>query len=110
MAFDIGLNMFNALDEVPFMHDNQGHYEVLTEYKNDVNMLFNFWACTTTTVGDDTFKNDVFKAMQDYLARASEKNKEPLPEEEADKVLEEEEKKASHVAMLKGIKDYIDKK
>lgn len=110
VEFVIGLNMFNALDEVPFMHDGRGHYEVMAGYENSVNMLFNFWACTTTTVGDDTFKNDVFKAMQDYLARATEKNKEPLPEEEADKVLEDEEKKASHVAMLKGIKDYIDKK
>ncbi len=106
----VGMSMFNAIDEIPVMHDDKGNYEVLTGFKNDTNMLFNFWACATTTVGDETFQSDVIKAMQDYLDRASEKNKEPLPEEEADKVLEDEEKKASHIAMLKGIKDYIDKK
>lgn len=105
----VGMSMFNAIDEIPVMHDDKGNYEVLTGFENDTNMLFNFWACATATVGDETFQSDVIKAMQEYLKRQSEKNKEPLPADEAEKVLDEEEKKESHAAMLQGVKDYIDK-
>lgn len=105
-----GLTMYNAIDEIPVMHDAYGNYEVDTEAAPAVQNLINFWASATATVGDEGFQADVIKAMQAYIKRETEKNAAPLSEKERDKVLEEARRSEEIQSALKSIKEYIDSK
>ena len=100
VKFMVGMTMFNAIDEIPVFHDDKGNYVYLGEQANNLANLINFWACTTSTVGDAEFQADCIKAMQRYLDRMSVKNSAPLSKEENEKVLDEELKREENKATL----------
>lgn len=100
IEFAMGMTMYDAIDEVPVAMDSDGN---LTYYGNgyqNLGNLINGWFAYTSTVGDVEYQGTVIKAMQDYLRRMGEKGKEPLPEEETEKIMDEEEETAHHKATL----------
>ncbi len=92
IEFSAGLNVFEAIDKLPVAVDGDGHYTYYGESRNVLGNIINGWFAYTSTSGDDRYMADVIKAMQDYLARASEAGGEPLSEEESEKMMEEDGK------------------
>lgn len=109
MEFVVGMGVYEAIDEIPVAVDNEGIYTYYGNARTTLGNLVNGWFAYTSTVGDETYQGAVIKAMQDYLVRASEANKEPLSEEENEKVLNEAADKAKHQSMLHDISIEIKK-
>ncbi len=89
IEFVAGMSMYNAIDEIPVAVDSDG---VLTYYGDGYRTLgniFNGWMAYTSTVGDAKYQNEVLKAMQDYIDRASVAGSDPLPESENAEVLDD---------------------
>lgn len=109
VTFMGGMNMFDAINSVPVFQDDKGHCSYMGPQALNLASIINFWACATSTVGDDEFQADVIKAMQRYLDRMSKKNSDPLPEEETKKICDEEinreKNKATLIDMSKMIKE-----
>lgn len=100
ISFVCGLTMYNAIDEIPVAIDSEGKYTYYgTGYQNLGNII-NGWFAYTSTVGDEEYQADVINAMQQYLKRMSEANKEPLSEEENAAVMAESEDKEKHLETL----------
>lgn len=102
-----GLTMFNAIDEIPVFRDGEGHYMYLGNALANLRSLFNFWACATSTVGDEEFQADVINATHRYLDRMSEKNKTPLAKEENEKIMKESSDIEKQRAMLSSMSETI---
>lgn len=107
--FVVGMGMYEAIDEIPVAVDNEGIYTYYGDARTTLGNLVNGWFAYTGTVGDATYQSDVIKAMQDYLTRASEANKEPLDAEENEKVLNEAEERERHRKALMEMADEIRK-
>lgn len=103
IEFAVGLTMYKAIDEIPVAVDNEGVCTYWGNARVNLGNLINGWFAYTSTAGDTEYQASVIKALQDYLARMSEKNAEPLSEEETVRVLEEIEKQEqSRDALLSG--------
>lgn len=100
VSFLCGLTMFNAIDEVPVSKCQDGQYKYDGIARINLMNIFNFWSCSTTTVGDEEFQADIVKAMDRYLERMSQKNKAPLSKDENDKVMKEYEERENHLSSL----------
>lgn len=109
IEFVIGMGVYEAIDEMPVAVDGEGVYTYYGNARTNLGNIINGWFAYTSTVGDEQYLGDVIKAMQDYLARSSEANKEPLSDEENEKVLEEELGKENHKATLKSMLDELSK-
>lgn len=96
IEFCCGMMVFNAINEIPVAIDADGNLSYYgTGYRNLGNII-NGWFAYTSTVGDEQYQAECIKAMQDYLNRMSEKNKEPLSAEENEKILDELEATGKH--------------
>lgn len=109
IEFVIGMGVYEAIDEIPVAIDGEGVYTYYGNARTNLGNIINGWFAYTSTAGDEQYQGDVIKAMQDYLARSSEANKEPLSDEENEKVLEEELGKENHKATLKSMSDELSK-
>lgn len=107
--FVIGMGVYEAIDDIPVAVDSEGVYTYYGNARTNLGNIINGWFAYTSTVGDEQYQGDVIKAMQDYLVRSSEANKEPLSDEENEKVLEEELEKEKHKVTLKSMSDEISK-
>lgn len=107
VEFIIGMTMYAAIDEQEPMHDGSGNYSFEGTARNDLYNLFNFWFCSTSTVGDEEYQTDCINAMHRYLDRMGEKNKAPFPKEENGKVLQEEEERERHKVILVSMSNEI---
>lgn len=110
VSFMVGMTMFNAIDEIPVFHDSKGNYEYMGEQALNLANIINFWACFTSTVGDEEFQADCIKAMSRYLDRMSEKNKAPLSKEETEKICDEEIEREKVKATLINMLNEMNKK
>lgn len=109
VSFLGGMTMFNAIDEIPVFHDGEGKFMYIGNAKENLYMLFNFWACATSTVGDEEFQADVINATHRYLDRMSKKNKAPLSKEENEKVMNDSADHEKLRATIINIADTIKK-
>lgn len=100
IEFVIGMTMYNAIDEVPVAVDAAGNLCYYGNGYQNLGNIINGWFAYTSTVGDAEYQATVIKAMQDYLNRMVEKNKEPLSEEENKKALDEAEAQEKHKAVI----------
>lgn len=100
IEFVCGMTMYEAVNEIPVAIDSDGIYTYFGNGRINLGNIINGWFAYTSTVGDSEYQATVIKAMQDYLARMAEKNKEPLPEEENKKVMEESEADERHKATI----------
>lgn len=109
IEFVIGMGIYEAIDEIPVAVDSEGAYTYYGNARTNLGNIINGWFAYTSTVGDEQYQGEVIKAMQDYLARYSEANKEPLSDEENEKVLEAELEKEKHKETLKSMADELSK-
>lgn len=107
--FCIGMTMYNAIDEIPVAVDAAGNVCYFGNGYQNLGNIINGWFAYTSTVGDAEYQATVIKAMQDYLSRMSKENDKPLSKEEAEKILDEEESKEKHQAVLLQMSNEIQK-
>lgn len=109
IEFVIGTGMYEAIDEIPVAVDSEGVYTYYGNARVNLGNIVNGWFAYTGTVGDEEYQAAVINAMQDYLKRASEKEKEPLSDEENEKVLNEELEREEHKSMLGSMAEELKK-
>lgn len=109
MEFVIGMGVYEAIDEIPVAVDSEGIYTYYGEARTTFGNIINGWFAYTSTVGDAEYQGTVIKAMQDYIKRASEKEKEPLSDEENEKAADEELACDEHKETLKSMSDELRK-
>lgn len=109
IEFVAGMSMYNAIDEIPVAVDGEGNCTYYGDGYRTLGNIFNGWMAYTSTVGDIRYQNEVMKAMQDYLDRASVAGSDPLPEAENKEVLDdavlEEESRQTLLDIHKRIKE-----
>ena len=89
IEFIAGMSMYNALDEIPVALDSEGKLTYYGDGYRTLGNIFNGWMAYTSTVGDTRYQNEVLKAMQDYIDRASAANSDPLPDTDNAEVLDD---------------------
>lgn len=104
-----GMMMYNAIDEIPVAVDEDKNPTYYGTARINLGNIINGWFAYTSTVGDAEYQATVIKAMQDYLDRASQKNKQPLSEEENKKAMEESEADEKHKAVILKMSNEIKK-
>lgn len=100
IEFVCGMTMYNAINEIPVAIDSDRNYTYYGNGRLNLGNIINGWFAYTSTVGDEEYQATVIKAMQDYLNRMTEKNKEPLSEGENKDVMEESEADEKHKATI----------
>lgn len=100
IEFACGTMTFNAINEIPVAIDADGNLSYYGPAYTNFGNIINGWFAYTSTVGDEQYQAECIKAMQDYVDRMSEKNKEPLPAEENKKILDEIESTEKHKSVL----------
>lgn len=109
IEFCVGMNMYEAIDEIPVAMDGEGKYTYYGSGYQILGNLINGWFAYTSTVGDAEYQADVIKAMQRYIERASKKNSEPLDKQEAEKVLDKCEASERGASALRKMKTEAEK-
>lgn len=109
ITFCIGVGPYNAIDEIPVIADSDGNLSYQQDYQLDLSRIITGWFCYTATVGDAEYQAKIILAMQEYLNRQGDANKEPLSEKENEQVLNEEECRQRHLDTLLKMADEIKK-
>lgn len=109
IEFVIGMTTYAAIDEIPVAVDGAGNYTYFGAGYQNLGNIINGWFAYTSTVGDTEYQADIINAMQRYLDRASEAQKEPLSDAENAEVMTESEAEEKHKATLQKMSDEIKK-
>ena len=107
IEFVAGMGVYEAIAEIPIAMDSEGNYTYYGAGYTNLGNIINGWYAYTSTVGDEEYQADVIKAMQSYLSRMAEKNKEPLPAEETKEVMDNEASKESASQTLKEMSEEV---
>lgn len=107
IEFVAGMGVYEAIAEIPIAMDSEGNYTYYGTGYTNLGNIINGWYAYTSTVGDEQYQTDVIKAMQEYLARMAEKNKEPLSVKETEGVLNDEIEKETTSQTLKAMSEEV---